>query len=255
VIPRPAQYLLRVDDLCPTMDRARWELVRRLIQETGIRPILAIVPDNHDCDLSVAPADGGFWAGMREMDAAGASIAMHGYRHRCTSRGRSILPLHRNSEFAGIGLETQRQWIRSGLEILRGNGLNPRLWVAPRHGFDANSLRALREEGLPCISDGFARRPFQKYGVTWIPQQLWSPREKQEGLWTICLHPGSIGSAYLNGLHEFIKRHAYQFTSLDRVLREFDLEKLGRWEGLRARLELWRVQVRHRRARNRGQSG
>ena len=62
MIPTPAQYLLRFDDLCPTMRRSRWEQYRNLIEEFGVRPILAVVPDNRDKDLDGSPADPEFWA-------------------------------------------------------------------------------------------------------------------------------------------------------------------------------------------------
>src|SRR6266568_4206947 len=173
MIPKPTQYLLRFDDICPTMSHSGWDRFRPMIEEFSIRPILAVVPDNRDPDLMVSPRDSKFWNRMRSMEAAGATIAVHGYQHLCKSRGKSLLGLHRETEFAGVCKEQQREWVRAGLRILRGQGLNPRLWVAPRHGFDENTLHALREEGIEFISDGLARRPLSRGGVTWIPQQLW----------------------------------------------------------------------------------
>lgn len=55
MIPKPAQYLLRFDDLCPTVSRARWERFLPLIEEFGIRPILAVIPDNLDHSLELSP--------------------------------------------------------------------------------------------------------------------------------------------------------------------------------------------------------
>ena len=69
-----------------------------------------------------------------------------------------------------------------GSKTLRTYGLNPKLWVAPRHGFDRNTLRALQQEGIGYLSDGFARIPFRRGGITWIPQQLWEPVRKSSGL-------------------------------------------------------------------------
>ena len=112
---------------------------------------------------------------MRSLESAGATIALHGLSASCESRGKSILGLHQKTEFAGIAEDVQRQWIRSGLEILRGHELNPKLWVAPRHGFDAATLSALHKEGIDFISDGFARIVATRGGVRWIPQQLWEP--------------------------------------------------------------------------------
>src|ERR1700679_463251 len=185
-IPQPAQYLLRVDDLCPTVHERRWRRLAAIIREFGIHPILAVVPDNQDSELRNSPPDPAFSAQMRAVQAAGAAIAIHGYRHQCVQRGKSMLPFHSHTEFSGRPAEEQRQMLRMGLEMLRAEGLNPRLWVAPRHGFDSNTLAALREEGIGYLSDGMALRPFLREGVVWISQQIWSTVEQKKGLWTMC---------------------------------------------------------------------
>jgi predicted deacetylase len=215
---KPAQYLLRIDDLCPTVRAESWAQWQALIEDFHLKPILAVVPDNRDPELEVSPPDAGFWERMRALEAAGAAIGLHGYRHLCVNRGRSLIDLRRTSEFAGVPAETQRAWIGEGLGILRGHGLNPKIWVAPRHGFDAETIRALLGEGITLLSDGFARVPFLRRGITWIPQQLWAPVEKPRGLWTICVHPNTAGDAEIAALRGFLARHAMQFTSVDRVL-------------------------------------
>jgi len=222
---RPADYLLRFDDLCPTMDRARWARFVPLIRRFSLRPILAVVPDNADPELDREGPDAGFWEQMREFEAQGATVGLHGYRHLCETRGRSLIPLHVWTEFAGVSEEAQRAWIRSGLAKLRSEGLHPRIWVAPRHGFDAATLLVLRSEGMDVLSDGFAREPFQHHGMTWIPQQLWEPVGKPSGVWTICLHANSATDAQVFALESFLERHWAQFTSVDRVLREWPVRK------------------------------
>lgn len=251
MIPGPAQYLLRFDDLCPTMDRARWQRFLPLIEEFGLHPILAVIPDNQDKELNLSPLDADFWPRMRAMQASGAIIGLHGYRHLCQSRGRSLLPLHAQTEFAGVPEETQREWIRAGMGILRGQGLDPRIFVAPRHGFDRATLSALREEGINLLSDGFARVAFLRGGLTWIPQQLWAPVDKPKGLWTICVHANTAHSSLVSQLHDFVRQHAAQFTSVDRVLAEFPPAKLSGTEWLYATLALWRSQGAHIRKRRR----
>ncbi len=251
MLPKPAQYLLRFDDLSPSLRRQRWEGYAALIEKFNIRPILAIIPDNRSEEWESAQKDPGFWAEMREMEAAGATIAIHGYQHRCESSGRCLLNLHRRTEFGGVELETQKEWIRIGKQILEEHGLSPKLWVAPRHGFDTNTLRALKAEGMPCLSDGFARVPFVREGVVWIPQQLWKPVVKAAGLWTICIHPEMDPRSNVRLLASFLEKHAEQFTSFDRVGSEYACGELGLKEKLYARLALWRVQRRHRRSRRR----
>jgi predicted deacetylase len=231
-LPRPAQYLLRIDDLCPTMHARRWNRLRLLIEEFKIRPILAVIPDNQDHSLDASTPDPSFWNQMRAMKSAGATIALHGFRHLCRSTGRSLLRINRTSEFAGVAIDDQRRYIATGLAMLRAQGLDPELWVAPRHGFDTNTLRALNEEGIRFLSDGLARIPFQRGGLTWIPQQLWSPVIRSKGLWTICLHPNSTDRAALDTLRAFLQQHGSQFTSFDRVAAEYTPAPLPRSERL-----------------------
>jgi len=243
MIPKPAQYLLRFDDLCPTMAHDRWQRFLLLIEEFRLRPILAVIPDNQDPELNLSPPDPEFWARMREMEAAGATIALHGFHHYCVSRGKSLLPLHHHTEFSGVPEEVQREWIREGLGILRGHGLNPKIFVAPRHGFDNATLRALGNEGIQAISDGFARVPFVRSGITWIPQQLWRPVEKSKGLWTICVHSNFANAGEVARLHAFLSEHAAQFTSVERVLAELSPARLSLNERRHETLALWRTRT------------
>ena len=213
-----ASYLLRFDDLCPTISKEPFERFMTIVNRHGVRPILAVVPENRDPELDIAAPDPNFWSRMRALERAGATIAMHGYRHRCVSPGRSLLGLHAYSEFAGIPEETQRSWIRTGLEVLRRNGLSPRLFVAPRHGFDSATLSALAEEGLGFLSDGFASRHFKRNEVIWIPQQLWEPVKKSHGLWTICLHTNTAPADLEEKLDIFLHENGPQFTSFEQVI-------------------------------------
>jgi predicted deacetylase len=243
MIPGPAQYLLRFDDLCPTMSRARWQRFLLVIEEFGIHPILAVVPENQDPDLAVAEPDEEFWAEMRRLETAGATIGLHGFRHLSCSRGRSLVPIHRLSEFAGVPRGTQRLWIRSGLQILRQHGLNPKIWVAPRHGFDRNTLAALREEEITLLSDGFARFPFTCDGLTWIPQQLWAPMEKSAGTWTICIHSNTASDLHVRQVEDFVREHFAQFTSVERLQSGMPAARLGVFERLYGMSTLLRIQV------------
>jgi predicted deacetylase len=243
MIAEHAQYLLRFDDLCPTMAWERWRRFLPVIEKFGIRPILAVIPENCDPELEVSAPDPEFWPRMQAMEAAGATIGLHGYRHLCSSRGRSLVPLHEVSEFAGVPEDMQRKWIQAGLAILRSHGLNPRIWVAPRHGFDEGTLRALRSEGISAISDGFARVPFRRGGLTWIPQQLWAPVEKRRGLWTICIHSHTASNGLVEEISAFVGEHAAQFTSVDRMLDEFQTKELDGMERLYGAYCLGRARI------------
>jgi len=244
-----ARYLLRFDDLCPTMSKERFDRFMAIVERHSIHPILAVVPDNHDPQLIVDAPDPNFWNRMRALEAYGATIALHGYRHVCGSSGPSLLQRHPQTEFAGVPEDTQREWIRKGLEILRENKLRPRLFVAPRHGFDSVTLRALADEGLPFLSDGFASRPFTRGGVVWIPQQLWEPVQKPRGLWTVCLHANTATRRLEEKLESFLHEHAEQFTSFDEVISPREPAALSWSERVAEAFAMQRVRWRSARTR------
>jgi predicted deacetylase len=168
---------------------------------------------------------------------------MHGYQHLCTRRGRSLIHLHNETEFAGADESQQREWIRRGLEILHGYGLNPRLFVAPRHGFDRGTLRALAQEGLKVLSDGFALRTFTRHEVLWIPQQLWEPVHKSTGLWTICIHTNTATKTLEDKLETFLHANADLFTTFDKVTAVEAPHDLGLIERLAESTAYQRVKV------------
>ncbi|WP_109485159.1 DUF2334 domain-containing protein [Occallatibacter savannae] len=238
------RYLLRFDDVCPTMAAGRFDSFMNIVEYHGIRPILAVVPDNQDPELNVDNPDPRFWARMRALESAGATIALHGYRHVCQSSGTPLLPLHSRTEFAGVPQVIQAEWIHSGLDILRQNGLSPRLFIAPRHGFDSATLRVLVDAGMPFLSDGFATRPFMRNGVVWIPQQLWEPVEKPRGLWTICLHTNTAASQVQDSLRFFLHRFADRFTSFDEVTSIIEHTRLNWRERVRETIAVSRLRFK-----------
>jgi len=238
--PAGPQYLLRFDDLCPTMDRARWQRFLPLLSRFQIHPILAVVPDNQDPDLNKDSPDPAFWCSMQGWQASGAAIGLHGYQHRCIAKGPGLVSLHARTEFAGAPLNDQRAWIHRGLAILRSQGLSPKIWVAPRHGSDRSTITALREEGIDVISDGFADAPYRRHEMTWIPQQLWAPVVQASGLWTIAFHPNTASDQDLNSLEEFLRRFHRSFTSLERVLSEWPVHEWCARDRLRHQQRLMR---------------
>lgn len=209
-----------------------------------IQPILAVVPDNRDPELIIDKSDPQFWDRMHDLESEGATIALHGFRHVCQSRGRSYLGLHAETEFAGAREQTQAEWIGSGLAILRQHGLSPRLFVAPRHGFDSSTLRALVGAGMAFLSDGFAKRPFTRGGVVWIPQQLWEPVAKPHGLWTICLHTNTASIHLEDKLAMFLDRFADQFTTFDEVISSSRSRELYWNERIRQALTTYRLRLK-----------
>jgi peptidoglycan/xylan/chitin deacetylase (PgdA/CDA1 family) len=184
-----ARYLLRFDDLCPTVPWPLWDELEALLVETGVQPLLAVIPDNLDPKLHAGPASPRFWDRVRTWQARGWSIGLHGYQHVYVNREPGLLGLNRQSEFAGLTLEAQLDKLRRGLAIFEREGVTADAWVAPAHSFDAVTLAALASLGLDTISDGMALGPYRDaQGLLWVPQQFANLRPMPCGLWTFCYH-------------------------------------------------------------------
>ena len=241
-----AQYLLRFDDLCPTMNHANWTRWEQLVERHGIKPLLAVVPDNRDPKLSRCAPDPNFWPHLCALQARGWTIAIHGYQHACDVVGRSLVPIHRHSEFAGLRRDLQLRKLQMGMEILRSNGLEPTVWVAPRHGFDANTIEALKEVGMRIISDGLSAYPHVCQGAFWIPQQLWAGKPGHFGVWTICVHTNETTDAQFERFAEFLRQHRDQFTTVEDMIAAYGERRRSFVDLLYGSYHLGRIRLRSR---------
>ena len=198
-----SRYLVRLDDACPTMDHDRWSRLETILDERGIRPVVAVVPDNHDPVLQIGAPDPAFWSRVRSWERKGWTIAMHGYRHvfHAVDRRRLVLPFYDRSEFAGLSLEGQSEKMRAAWALFQAQGISPTVWIAPAHCFDRTTMQALcAETPIRIISDGIARNGFFEDDFFWLPQQLWSLAPRRDGLWTLCLHPNGMSLADMDRL-------------------------------------------------------
>ena len=199
-----ARYLLRLDDACDTMDHAKWAAVEQVLDRHSVRPIVAVVPDNHDPVLAVCERDEMFWGKVRSWAAKGWSVAMHGYTHVMPpTEGALLVPFYRRSEFAGRSLDEQALMIRAAWELFLAQGISPGVWVAPAHSFDILTLEAIRKEtSIRIVSDGIACDSYYEHGFHWIPQQLWNLASRPLGLWTVCLHPNGMSESDIEALDQ-----------------------------------------------------
>jgi predicted deacetylase len=217
-----ARYLLRFDDICPSMNWHAWNAVERILLDHQLNPILGVIPDNRDNTLRVCASNGRFWDHVRAWQARGWTIAMHGWQHRFVTKDGGILRLNPYSEFAGLPRREQEIKIRSGLNVFEREGIRSVTWIAPAHSFDEVTLRILNESGFRYVSDGFFLLPhIDRFGITWIPQQLWSFRWRAYGVWTICFHINSWAVTEILGFEESIRKYAAKISDFEAVLHQY----------------------------------
>lgn len=183
------QYLIRIDDICPTMNWSVWRPVEEILSVLEVKPILAVVPDNQDETLKHSEPNVHFWDEVRGWQARGWTIGLHGYQHRYVTRDAGLLGIRASSEFSGLSYAEQHSKLQSALHIFEREDVVPEIWVAPAHSFDRMTLEILFALGVRCLSDGFSLYPYlDSRAMVWIPQQLWHLRKMPLGLWTVCLH-------------------------------------------------------------------
>ena len=97
---------IRMDDITPDMDWAKFLRFKELCDLYQVKPLIGVVPENMDENLHIdepgnAPIRD-FWGYIRELQKEGWSVAQHGVTHIYTTKKMGCFPLNRFSEFAGI---------------------------------------------------------------------------------------------------------------------------------------------------------
>jgi predicted deacetylase len=245
------QYLLRFDDICPTMNWSVWAEIETILVKRRLKPILAVVPDNRDPGLQVAPPAADFWDRVRGWQDRGWTIALHGFQHRYVSQNAGVAGSRKKSEFAGLPAEEQREKLRLGMQIFEREGITSRVWVAPGHTFDAATVALLPAFGLRVIHDGYFRSPYVcSAGMIWLPQQLHYFRAAPAGVWTVCCHHNHWNASQVSRFGEEVEEYGANLASLDDILARNGQRKCS-WSAwlcthprlskllIRAELKLW----------------
>jgi predicted deacetylase len=217
--PATATYLFRMDDIAPGMDWAWFWKYMELFRAHGVRPLLAVVPDNRDPDLECEPRRPEFWEVLRDLrDQGQADIGQHGFQHLLSGDADGLLcrfGFPRRTEFAGLPDDRQREKIAAGRRILSDQSLETDVWVAPAHSFDGGTLRALHDAGFRIVSDGIGLFPYHSHGLVFVPQQVWRPRRFPLGVITCCIHSNHRDTRVFAQVREHLERGASATTIRD----------------------------------------
>lgn len=220
-----SKMILRLDDAAENMLESNWNRIARILIRFHIQPIFGIIPDNRDSTLLKHEKNRLFWdEWVKEKIELGWIPAMHGVYHVHTTFFGGINPVHKRSEFAGLPLAEQRKMISHGYEILVSHGIDAKVFFAPSHTFDNNTLKALElESEIRIISDTIANNVYSENGFHFIPQQCGKVRNLPLKVVTYCYHPNTMVDSDFDYLERFLDGHASEFvsvTDLDYELRK-----------------------------------
>lgn len=212
-------YLLRLDDASEYMDLDKWRKMEILLDKYGVKPIFGIIPANDDPKLLKYNNVEGFWELMHSWIDKGWIPALHGYSHVFETEEGGINPVNKKSEFAGVPFDRQCKKIRDGYKLLKSNGISPKLFFAPAHTFDENTLRALKNESeIRIISDTIANDTYFRDDFYFIPQQSGHCRTVPFKTTTFCYHPNTTSDKEFKELEEFLKLNSNKFVGFNEEL-------------------------------------
>lgn len=160
--------MVRMDDVCPRMNREKFDRYYHLLENLGIKPLLGVIPYCEDQSFT-SEEDPDFWERMKEFRENGCPIAMHGVHHVYTSESLGLVCSRPMSEFAGLPLDKQVEILNKGKQKMIENGLDTDIFMAPGHSYDRNTLKALEKCGFRYVSDGRSFHPYEAEGIVCIP--------------------------------------------------------------------------------------
>ncbi|MBD5531494.1 MAG: DUF2334 domain-containing protein [Lachnospiraceae bacterium] len=208
------QLLIRLDDITPDMDWEAFERLEALFEQYQIHPIIGVVPDNKDETLHIQEPRADFWERMRALQECGWVIAQHGFTHVYVNKRSGLLGVNPFSEFAGLSYQEQYEKLKKGQEILKKQGIDAVMFMAPGHTFDRQTLRALKNLGFVFVTDGYCSIPYHRGGLLFLPCTLSSPRLPKR-FDTLCLHANGMGRGQFDALAEFIGRNRKLIANAD----------------------------------------
>lgn len=212
---------MRLDDAAYRMDIEKWNQMEQLLDKYQIIPLVGIIPQCEDENMMHYSIDKNFWNRVNRWKQKGWILALHGYKHIYCTKDGGINPVNRKSEFAGISLEEQKEKIRRGVNLMRRHQIDPKVFFAPSHTFDLNTIKALKEESnIRIISDTVASDRYCKYGMTFVPQQSGRVRKLPFRIVTFCYHPNICDENDFYKLEKFLKKNHYLFMSFPLELTE-----------------------------------
>ena len=222
------KFIIRLDDACERMDVNAWQRMEDILLAYDILPLVGVIPHCEDEKMAKYSVDEGFWEKVNRWQKKGWIFALHGYNHVYNTSTGGINPVNKRSEFAGNSYEVQAEKIREGVKIFREHGIEPKVFFAPSHTFDQNTLEALKNESeIRIISDTWAGSPYCRYGFTFVPQQSGQVRNLPFDVCTFCYHPNTMKESDFEKLESFLDKHSDKFVRFP--VKQVD-RKLSLWE-------------------------
>ena len=224
------RIVFRLDDICPQMNHDRFNKMKAIFDKYDVKPIIGIVPDCKDPTLNCDDEDPLFWEKMRDLQASGWTVAMHGCFHVYMTRSNGFVACGHRSEFAGLSYTEQYKKLKQGKDILESQGICTKVFMAPSHSYDKNTLLALNALGFQYVTDGLTALPYQYMGLVFVP--CIEPKiSSAKRFSTVCYHTNEAADARFQETELLLENCRQQVISFEEAKQ---LPRIPYW---RARIE------------------
>tara|TARA_B100001057_G_scaffold497763_1_gene602812 strand:+ start:65 stop:811 length:747 start_codon:yes stop_codon:yes gene_type:complete len=212
--------LIRIDDISNHMN---WKLMKKseqLFDQYNIKPLLGVIPNNKDIEILQYEKKENFWDQVRNWQIKGWEIAMHGFTHiyDTETNRNDYFGYGGKSEFFGHSYDTQMNRISKGLKIFNSQGVKIKSFFAPNHTYDLNTFKALRENNLTNIIDGYGFFPYKEHGINFIPQLFYSEIMLPFGIQSTQVHLNYMNDKKFSKFEKFIKNNTKKIIKFDDAL-------------------------------------
>jgi len=221
LMPNNTGFLIRLDDIAENMNWDMMEQVTNLFDKFDVKPVLGIIPNNEDPELLTYPKKNiNFWEQVWTWKNKGWKIAMHGNNHVydkfCTKT--DYLGLGGNSEFCSHTYEKQLEKIKCAVDKFSNENIKIRIFFAPNHTFDKNTLLALKKYGITEIIDGYGLMPYEENGIKFIPQLFHRMFALPFGIQAFAIHLNYFKENDFNNLKKFIEANSKKIITYDQAI-------------------------------------
>lgn len=214
--------LIRVDDIAENMNWKFMDQCELLFDKFNIKPLLGIIPENKDKELLKFPKNSNFWKRVHSWKEKNWEISMHGFNHVYDNETKfsDFFKYGGPSEFCGHEYSHQYKKIKMGKERLLSEGILIKSFFAPNHTYDSNTFKALFENDIKIVIDGYGLFPYKDHNLTFIPQLFYKEIMLPFGIQSTQIHMNYWDENHFQKFKKFIEINRNKIKNFDELIKK-----------------------------------
>ena len=128
------------------------------------------------------------------------------------------LGLGGSSEFCDHTYEEQYKKLKEGLEKFNSENIKIKIFFAPNHTFDKNTILALKKCGINQILDGYGLMPYEENGMQFVPQLFYKLYTVPFGVQTFQIHLNYFKQKDFEEFEKFIKSNSKKIITYEQAI-------------------------------------